>query len=521
MKNLRFFTELILHQKMEQDWFIATNQLNIGVEELRNNPLDLKQLEYIEKSVLNEYNLSQLDVQPTISRFEKGHLILEALALKNRITDWNSLAEVVISGLEIPNSNWDWKKTEIGDNEAFYYKLRLLRVLLERKECESMILKMTEVMSYHSHPQLPWSSKSSSSLVGEIIHQPSINQILNSVMDEYINELLRPNLLVISNRNLTTQGRSKASNNLRPKLGYSSSINDETNEENARRNWKNSPRTRSLAMVWFIIQMIEINQLWFNQNWTILTSFVLNLLEDHEVQFKAQACTLLESLVSKLKAEKINILSRSGLLDLFINSTKPCLSYLPNLTLDDESGFILPRAYGALFTMVGDDKKQLIDLLNTTLSSISHLKSTRDANLTMNVLLSLLNLIVKNLDSNVLISMSRINFAINQLLVDPDVAESNLSPLKWALEVQHTILQIFHKHNNAQALPLIFNYRFDFLASWVIVNDRVTDSAIIAAIRSNYDLLKGVSQTLDVYESFHEDVKKIQKTEPKCEKIFI
>jgi len=115
-------------------------------------------------------------------------------------------------------------------------------------------------------------------------------------------------------------------------------------DEEAARPWKNDPFALDI-LAWIVRsldpQLTEVN-------WPSLVPPILTLLDDVDVKYKARGCNLISDL---LRHTPSTLLARTGLGSVFDDAITPCLSYLPNLTPEEQSQLLLNAAYPALFTL--------------------------------------------------------------------------------------------------------------------------------------------------------------------------
>ena len=292
-------------------------------------------------------------------------------------------------------------------------------------------------------------------------------------------------------------------------------------------------------MIWFVIYTITSNE-HLNQFWPLITSFILNLIDDHDPLMKAQSCELLNYfmlMIDHSKDYKQHILLKTGLVDLLIESCKTCLTYLPNLTPSDQSFYLLSIAYPTVVKLcVLNCKKEanflsLVELINgNILSSATHIHNSNGPNSNyplLSLLFNQLDIIIKYyLKTNVLICLSRLNFTVNQVMSNPDIFEEGIEGvncIKSALNVQSSILQSFKLLNDREGLKLILNYKYDFLAVWTILQKRLKHNLVehsnvdvLGLCDLNCKLLIQLSKNCQAieFENLQTDLKQILKANP-------
>jgi hypothetical protein len=83
-------------------------------------------------------------------------------------------------------------------------------------------------------------------------------------------------------------------------------------------------------------------------DWGVLIPPVLTILDDYDIQTKAKGCELLRLV---LDATPTDLLKRTGLGPVFEETLLTCTSYLPSITLEEDSIAILNKAFPALLTL--------------------------------------------------------------------------------------------------------------------------------------------------------------------------
>lgn len=542
------------------------------------NRLSLVQMDLIYINTIKPYNLTSKMLLDQILHKKQSvkntaFFVLEAAIFKESMEtekqqDFVELCSKVTSSLDIPNQNWNWivPANSHKSENYFYYRLRLLCALIY-KACtkdtsvtdQSLILNLLAPLSYHMHPKLPWTSELNSKTIENFIADNNkVRDMIHSVIPLYIDKKLKPELLnlsstkgqyirnSLSNPKTTPAGYAIGNSGstrllqggLRPKLGYGGT-RTEVIAEDQRQAWKSSTKVKSISMIWFVIYTITSNE-HLNQFWPLITSFILNLIDDHDPLMKAQSCELLNYfmlMIDHSKDYKQHILLKTGLVDLLIESCKTCLTYLPNLTPSDQSFYLLSIAYPTVVKLcVLNCKKEanflsLVELINgNILSSVTHIHNRNGPNSNyplLSLLFNQLDIIIKYyLKTNVLICLSRLNFTINQVMSNPDIFEEGIEGvncIKSALNVQSSILQSFKLLNDREGLKLILNYKYDFLAVWTILQKRLKHNLVehsnvdvLGLCDLNCKLLIQLSKDCQAieFENLQTDLKQILKANP-------
>lgn len=440
-----------------------------------------------------------------------------------------------------PQKDWDW--LHIGQSEAYYYRIRLLRVLLLKtadlhNTPEDCILGLLETLSYHANPHLPWTSLLTCTIVTSCLETESIAYFAKTLNAQFL-QLLRPQLLSLldtssrdmslSNPKLSAAGYSSKraagllNGGLRPKLGFSG-INENISEEDLRQQWKTSSNVRSLSMIWYLI-CVSKNNPQLDTYWPLITSFILNVLDDHQPLFKAQGCLLLDNflqLPNLRNKQDSHLLVRSGLLELFTTSTKMCLAFIPLLTPPEQSRFLLQIAYPVLYLLIDlkEDKDVNVEygdiVTANILTSVSHLRNSLSDEETENIVVFLIDqldsIIRKHLGPGILICLSRVNSAINLIIVDPLISGAKKGLGEHCLGVQKTILGVFEHLKDPSAASLVESYKYDFLGCWALFLRR---NGVSEMVLQNFQSLRSIlAQIEGAVEQLDLDVQRIQEQHP-------
>ena len=546
---------------------------SIGGNRLSPAQIDLIYTNIIEPNYLTSKILLDQLLHKKPSVKNTAFFVLETAIFKEYMEtekqqDFVELCSRVTSSLDIPNQNWNWIITANSNKSSnyFYYRIRLLCALIyivSTKDVsvkdQSLMLNLLAALSYHIHPKLPWTSELNSTTIETFIaNNDEVRGMIHKFIPLYIDKKLKPELLNLSSPKGQYMGNSLPNpkttpagyaignsggsrllqGGLRPKLGYSGT-STEIMAEDQRQAWKTSTKVKSISMIWFVIYTISSNE-YLDQFWPLITSFILNLIDDHDPLMKAQSCVLLNYfmiMIDTSKDHKQHILLKTGLIDLLIESCKTCLTYLPNLTSPDQSYYLLSIAYPTIVKLyVLNCKKEgnlvsFIELINgNILSSITHIHNRNGPNSNyplLSLLFGQLDIIIKYyLKTNVLICLSRLNFTVNQVMSNPDIFEEGIEGInciKSALNVQCSILQSFKLLDDTKGLKLILNYKYDFLAIWTLLQKRLkhnlvehTDVDLLNLCHLNCKLLIQLSKdclTAD-FEDLQTDLNQILKSNP-------
>lgn len=404
-----------------------------------------------------------------------GWFGLESWIIRNGLTtdEVDQIVNFLEMSLDIQNSEWDWIHGNQEFSENYYYKLRVIRVLALKYPSDTI----TKLISYHINPHVPWSNSVNSIMINVKVHT-SINNFY---------QILKPNLI-------KQDTKQRLQGGLNPRLGYGG-VKSEILQEDVRRNWKRD-HVEGISMVWFFM----IN---YKDDWPVVTSFLLNLFDDHQPDFKIQSLYLLQKFIQL----NPHTLLKSGLYNEFKQAVKVCLSYIPNLTPQDISAIILELGYLTIIQLIELEPEskplEYLDVINTNiLSSVSHLSNRSSSDYPVLIILvdQLTVIIEKYLKTIVLASFTRINFSLNQLITNPFIIDDREFGLKLCtscLVCQGILLDEFIKLGDEQGCALISSYSFDLLGAWLVLLQRLHKADIncpdlINSLKSNFKKLSQI-----------------------------
>lgn len=361
----------------------------------------------------------------------------------------------------------------------YYHKLRVLRVVLEKLPNFDLIV----LASYHCNPHVPWSSPVNAELVRNT-PAPDILQYIES---------LRPNLLVLPKPSKALHG------GLAPRLGYGGAKR-EIHEEDARGTWKLGPKVKAVAMEWFLILLIGEGN-WFDTNWPVVTSFILNLGDDHEPRYKLQACKLLVYLLLQLERTQSQLLHKSGLLEGFVAFTRSCLS---NMTLDTTLPLI-SDAFPCLLRLLDmkNDPLKFVDVINSNiLAPVSTLIRSRERLDTAAFLVDQITAITaQHIHGSILVSFSRINFTLSQTITDPYLIDSTegLGLIEASLRCQRVVM------DEVNDREILASYQYDLIGAWIVLKKRLgrmeASGSIVGQLAANIARLQELGLNEDLKDN--------------------
>lgn len=450
-----------------------------------------------------------------------GYFILEAYITVESLSgeDVKQILVCLEGALDIPKQNLFESMGTSADQ--YYYNVRILAALLMKNEVieSPHLLNTITLLSYHIHPHLPWTNEVNSTILQNVLSD-QLQSSLQTIVSDFISTRIKPNLLVLPKIN-----KQPLHGGLQPRLGYGGA-KKEILEEDARRNWKQTSKIKVLSMMWFVISLARKSE-WFDSNWSIIASFILNLGDDHDPLIKYQACLLLRLLMEKLseRDDPVHLFHKSGLLELFVEFCKKCLSHIPNITPENRSLLLLKEAYPCIIELlkISNERLAFIDLANNILSSITHMVSGTGSPFTIiGFLVQQLTVVVTILEGDVLISISRINYSLSQLITNPYTLDSNQGRelIENCLKCQHTIISHFVHLNDKSAALLVSSYKYDYIGSWLVLLKRTgrldekQAHKLNTWITTNFDILKQLTITCDEVKEFSEILATVNSQHP-------
>lgn len=413
---------------------------------------------------------------------------------------------VLISKLEA------WLALDVRDEHYHTSKLPYLSlaVTLFRKSTQENLLRLLCLIGAYINPHVKWSNLELANIASSL----SVDEI--SVHMSQFFDFLKPRFLSMRNSKVTLAGykrdESPIPRGLRPKLGLLSSY-----EQNTRDTWKRSDDVKALS---WVVLLMKVGRRWsgFDHSWPVITTFIINVLDDSDAYYREQGCHLLNIFLS---CELGDLLLKSGMVHVFQEALETSLNFLPSLTPAEKSLSLLSATYPTLYSLQHLKKASPMEFVGILdkhiLGLISHVQGRHNdakSNSVLRFLLSQIAIIVTDyIGPSVLGCLSRLIFVLNQLIVNPFVidTEDGVGVVNAALEAHCAILQVFAKLNNKEGSNLVMLYRYDFIGPWVILCKRVSrfnvgDSQTQALLEKNVALLGDISKSAALGDSLKEDL---------------
>lgn len=453
------------------------------------------------------------DLNEILGFVEKNDLPLADLdTLYSTLTEWQ----------QFKPKAWNWLRNDdlLDRNDQLSPKIQISVAILPKLKSEQQF-NLLVLISTYSNPNVPWSSPRISQ---EALKIPK--EIVLSHMTDYM-DYIKSKLLKLTSSKVSSAGyaRSKIVSALQPTLGHNGGYGG---EEKARNLWKQSGDVTSLSLVF---QLLHVAEHWpdFVNYWPLVTMFILNVLDDSDPLFRAQGCVLLGVFASKFP----ELLTKSGLDQVFKQSVEVCLTYLPQMTPAKTSLTVLRNSYPVLFQLMELQNARFTDYIDVleknVLGLISHVLNRDNDSDTVQVLILLsrqLHIIIKDhLDAQVLACFSRLNFVVSQILINPYIIESEKGPelVNEALRVHRIILEIFLHTDDREGRKLLFLYRYDLLGAWTVLLRRVMKYGVGSAhtkelILANFQSLKEMADSCSLSDEYKTDLQAIFQKCPEIEK---
>ncbi|QRG39520.1 hypothetical protein FDK38_003965 [Candidozyma auris] len=421
---------------------------------------------------------------------------LSAYAEANGLTE--NEKSVVMEGLR-KGLKWEWKEFDFlhtCSGKSIIPHLQLANGVFDYLD-DSSQLELLLLASQYLNPHVPWSNEKKSEAAKKL------SKRYQEFGSRFLAEI-KPSLLSIPNVKVSSSGYKKTGRaaGLQPSLGFSG-VGSGIFEDDKRKEWKHSADVCALSTVCGFLQIPNEDAL-FQENWPAAITFILNVLDDSDPLFRAQGCFLAHTI---LDTGHESVLLKSGLVDLFLESTETCLNYLPNLTPANVSFHLLQASYPLLVRLKSIRQATHLSytevLEKNILGSITHVQGRDYNNETISILAFLLSqaeaVIIEKLEGAVLGCFSRLNYTLCQLITDPFLIDTDggAEVIDRALSVQLGCSKVFLQINDDQGSSLYASYKYDFLAAWVVLLRRVTKfkvgtSATMGLIKSNIEKLSAL-----------------------------
>lgn len=412
-------------------------------------------------------------------------------------------------------------------SESFCLLLEIAVKVFEHYSGDGLLLMA--LLGAYLNPRAPWSNREYSNIALAI--DLSKCQALKQRFLDY----LRPRVVISKEPQLRSvkSGSLKyvKTRALRPALGFTVYASSQDEE---RREWKASSNLLAISQVLLLLLMDGENQ----STCGMCASFILQIFEDSDPLLKIQGLFLLE----KLLDSNYHYLATSGLVQLYKEELKVCLTYLPQLTPTNVSMRLMKIAYPCFRRLVDlevdaglspDSYTPYVEIIVSQLMGlISHILRSKDREIN-ELLVFFLTEISRLIETRVLISilvcLSRLFFTLNQLITDPFIIDFDAgnSIVDAALQAQYTVLATFEKAADSEGLALVLAYKYDLLTGWAVLARRIKKFSVgtresLCLIRLNLELLSKLSNEVpNEMAEFEKDKAQMLAEVPEMEDFFV
>ena len=160
-------------------------------------------------------------------------------------------------------------------------------------------------------------------------------------------DVIKPLFAATVNANLNTSGRKSLISQLwRP---------PQLNSPLGQKPWKQQSQIWELfdaMMVSYLDFAVEARRQTIDTQFYLLVPPILALIDDNEISYKAKGSHLLHELCNIILSCPSDVLTRSGLVDIFADSLKANFMHLPSLTDEKDSLLLLSELYPAFTALI-------------------------------------------------------------------------------------------------------------------------------------------------------------------------
>lgn len=208
-----------------------------------------------------------------------------------------------------------------------------------------MILAKLQVrqLAPREHPQSQDVRKAAISLL-------STHTDVEKLLQDLLSNVVRPLFSKQQHPNLTVTGRKK----LVPDAPIDSRHSNTIDWDDELKVWRNGWTCDLLAFILSQYPALPFDRerSAFESQFHLLIPPVLNLIDDGNIEYKAQGCKLLRLLCEHVTHSQSDILKRTGLSDVFSDALRTNFMHLPTLTPEEESLALLSELYPAFRALV-------------------------------------------------------------------------------------------------------------------------------------------------------------------------
>ncbi|EER25225.1 hypothetical protein CPC735_018290 [Coccidioides posadasii C735 delta SOWgp] len=226
--------------------------------------------------------------------------------------------------------------------------LERLCILIPLEDTEDPVNVIATLAAF-TNPHDPWTTIAAASiswsLLGEYGSAHPEDRSLVALSGDILERFVKPSFSKTKTPAITSAGRK----DLHPvKQPYF----DPSTFDKAAKPWKYKDVSAITVLNWVVQQYKPSDCSTIEAHFPLLIPAILSLIDDESLPYKAQGCKILYRLLSPLAEAKSDILKRTNLDSVFGDAITPCLLYLPTLTPEDQSIYLLQAAYPAIFSII-------------------------------------------------------------------------------------------------------------------------------------------------------------------------
>ena len=173
-------------------------------------------------------------------------------------------------------------------------------------------------------------------------HQKPQNggELTSSLVKHFLKLTIRPLFIKAKPSTVTDAGRKNTTTVLPKKITV------EGMDDGVNKPWKNDREAYALELLKWCVRSMDERLV--EEVWPQIVPPCLTLIDDWEARYKTMGVQLLDGV---LRIASSNLLSKTGLGEVFEAALMPCLAYLPTITPEEESVPLLNATYAALIQL--------------------------------------------------------------------------------------------------------------------------------------------------------------------------
>lgn len=165
-------------------------------------------------------------------------------------------------------------------------------------------------------------------------------ELSSSLVRHFLTLTIRPLFAKAKPTTVTDAGRKNTATVLPKKMTA------ENMDESTKKPWKNEREAYALDLLRYCVQTLDERTV--EEVWPLVLPPLLTLVDDWEAKYKTFGVQLVQTL---LKVTPGPLLARTGLGDVFEEALMPCLTFMPDITPEQESVRLLNATYPALLAL--------------------------------------------------------------------------------------------------------------------------------------------------------------------------